>query len=167
MNIVVAADRNWGIGYKGSQPIVIPEDRKHFRQVTGTGTVIVGRRTLEDFPGGRPLKNRRNIILTRDVSFSVSGGESADSVGKAFKLIAGEEPDSVFVIGGDSIYRQFLPYCTRAFVTRIEAEPPADTYFPDLDALSNWRVEDAGEEREHEGIKYRFMTYVNTDVQAV
>ena len=164
MNIVVAADLHWGIGLHGTQTLVVPEDRKHFRQVTGTGTILVGRKTLLDFPGGKPLKNRRNIILTTDQTFAVEGGETAHSVAEALELIKDEDPDTVFVCGGESVYRQLLPYCKRAYVTRIDAAPEADAHFPDLDALPNWEIEDPGEEREHEGLKYRFQTYVNTEI---
>ena len=164
MNIVVAADARWGIGLHGTQTLVVPEDRKHFRKVTGTGTILVGRRTLLDFPGGKPLKNRRNIILTTDQAFTVEGGEIAHSVDEAMALVKDENPDTVFVCGGASVYRQFLPYCKRAYVTRIDAAPEADAWFPDLDALPNWQIEDPGEEREHEGLRYRFQTYVNREI---
>lgn len=157
MELVVAADLNWGIGYKGTQNLVVPEDRRHFRSVTGRGTVIVGHRTLLDFPGGRPLKNRRNIILTRNPGFFIEGGEAAHSVEEALKLVK-DEPE-VYVIGGESVYRAFLPYCRRAYVTRIDASPRADAFFPALDADPNWRLSDPGQEREHQGIKYRFQLW--------
>lgn len=157
MDIVVAADENWGIGFEGTQNLVVPEDRRHFREVTGHGTVIVGRRTLLDFPGGRPLKNRRNIVLTRDPDFTVEGAETAHSVGEALEL-AKNDP-RVFVIGGQSVYRAFLPYCQRAYVTRIYASPRADAFFPDLEADPSWSLADPGEEREHNGLKYRFQVW--------
>lgn len=155
--IVAAADANWGIGFHGTQNLVVPEDRKHFRQVTGHGTVILGRRTLLDFPGARPLKNRRNIILTRDPGFTVEGGETANSVEEALKLASRDE--QVFVIGGESVYRQLLPYCRRAYITRIFASPEADAYLPSLDELPDWRLTDPGEDREHDGIHYRFQIW--------
>ncbi len=157
MDIVVAADKNWGIGYKGTQNLVVPEDRRHFREVTGHGTVIVGRRTLLDFPGGRPLKNRRNIVLTRDPDFTVEGAETAHSVEEALELVKGDP--EVFVIGGESVYRAFFPYCQRAYVTRLDAAPPSDAFFPDLEADPAWCLADPGEEREHEGLKYRFQVW--------
>ena len=160
MNLIAAVDTNWGLGYEGTQPVVIPEDRRHFREVTGSGTVIVGRRTLADFPGGRPLKGRRNIIMTRDPAFSVPGGETAGSVERVLELTAGEEPDSVFVIGGGSVYRQLLPCCRRAYITWIDAAPPADTYLPDLSALG-WTVEEDSGPLYHGETIYRFITYVN------
>lgn len=159
MDVIVAADKNWGIGFNGTQPFVVPEDRAHFRRVTGSGTVIVGRKTLLDFPGGRPLKGRRNIVLTRDPNFTVDGAEVAHSVEEAFSLLADDE--QVFVIGGDSIYRQLVPCCDRAYVTRIESDLPADSFFPNLDSLPQWELEVRGEDREFEGTVYHFDTYVN------
>ena len=164
MNIVVAADARWGIGLGGTQTLVVPEDRRHFRKVTGTGTILVGRKTLLDVPGGKPLKNRRNIILTTDQTFTVEGGEIAHSVAEALELINEEDPDKVFVCGGESVYRQLLPFCKRAYVTRIDTAPKADAHFPNLDELPNWELEGPGEEREHEGLKYRFQTYVNRSI---
>ncbi len=159
MDIVVAVYENWGIGLNGSQPVVVKADRRHFREVTGTGTVILGRKTLEDFPGGKPLKGRRNIILTRDAEFTVEGGEVVHSVDEAVRAVEGEDPDQVFVIGGESVYRQLMPYCRRAFVTKIYDEPPADAFFPDLDELEEWHAADTGPVMTEEDIKYQFITY--------
>ncbi len=161
LEIVVAADENWGIGFMGTQNLVIPEDRRHFREITGRSAVIVGRRTLADFPGGRPLKNRRNIVLTRDRSFTVEGAETAHSVEEALELIRDEE--RVYVIGGESVYRAFLPYCSRAHVTRLQAAPPADAFFPRLDELPGWRLADPGQLREHEGVQYSFQIWERAD----
>ncbi len=157
LEIVVAADLNWGIGLNGTQTLVIPEDRRHFREVTGRGTVIVGRRTLLDFPGGRPLKNRRNIVLTRDGSFHAEGAETARGVEEALSLCA--QDGAVFVIGGESIYKAFLPYCRRAHVTRIFANAENDAFFPELDKLPGWRLTDPGEEKESGGLRYAFQTW--------
>lgn len=157
LEIVVAADLNWGIGFKGTQNLVVPEDRRHFREVTGHGTVIVGRRTLLDFPGGRPLKSRRNIVLTHDSGFSVDGADIAHSVSEALELA--ENDEKIFVIGGESVYRALLPYCSRAHVTRIEAAPVSDAFFPDLEALPDWRLTDPGQCREHEGLRYSFQIW--------
>lgn len=156
MDIVVAADLNWGIGYGGTQSLVVPEDRRHFRLITGNGTVIVGRRTLMDFPGGKPLKNRRNIILSRDQDFKVEGGEVAHSVQEALELAA---EDKTFICGGESVYRAFLPLCERAYVTRIYARPISDAFFPNLEELPQWRLADPGQMREYEGLKYSFQIW--------
>ena len=161
MELVVAADENWGIGFHGTQNLVIPEDRRHFRAVTGHGTVIVGRRTLLDFPGGRPLPKRRNIVLSRDPDFAVEGAETAHSVEEALALVADGDPEGVFVCGGESVYRAFLPYCRRAYVTRIFASPEADAFFPKLEELPQWRLVDPGEDREHQGVRYCFQIWEN------
>ncbi len=160
LELVVAADAGWGIGKNGTQTLVIPEDRRHFREVTGRGTVIVGRKTLADFPGGRPLKNRRNIVLTRDGSFTVEGAETAHSVEEALEKC--QQDERVFVIGGESVYRALLPYCRRAYVTRIFARADNDAFFPALDTLPGWRLTDRGEERESAGLRYAFQTWEKT-----
>lgn len=157
LQAVVAVDNSWGIGLGGTQTLVVPEDRRHFRLITGHGAVIVGRKTLLDFPGGRPLKNRRNIVLTRDPAFTVPGADIAHSVEEALALCA-QDPE-VFVIGGESVYRALLPYCDRAHVTRIFADAENDAFFPDLSADPAWRLADPGEEREHEGLRYAFQTW--------
>ncbi len=157
LQAVVAVDNSWGIGLRGTQTLVVPEDRRHFRLVTGGGTVIVGRKTLQDFPGGRPLKNRRNIVLTRDPGLLVEGADIAHSVEEALALCA-QDPE-VFVIGGESVYRALLPYCARAHVTRLFADADNDAFFPALSANPSWRLTDPGEVREHEGIRYAFQTW--------
>ena len=156
MDAVVAVYEDWGIGCGGTQPIVVPADRKHFREVTGTGTVIVGRRTLADFPGGKPLKNRLNIVLTRSGQ-SVEGALTAASVEEALAL-AGANPPA-YVIGGASVYREMLPHCDRVYVTKLFCTPHSDVFFPDLDADPAWRLAEEGETQEHEGIKYAFLRY--------
>lgn len=161
MELIVAVDRNWGIGYHGTQPLVVSEDRKHFRQLTKGAAVIVGRRTLEDFPGGKPLPNRRNLVLTRDLSFAVEGAETVHSVEEVLEAVSGEE--KVFVIGGESVYRQLLPFCDRAHVTLLDAAPPADAFFPNLDADPAWELSEADEfqvsETPEGKVRYRFLTY--------
>jgi dihydrofolate reductase len=165
MDIVVAVNDDWGIGFKGTQSVVVPEDRKHFRSVTGKGTVIVGRKTIQDFPGGKPLKNRKNIVLTRDENLKIDGAVVVHSMDEAFSAIS--EDENVFIIGGDSVYKLFLPYCSRAFLTKLLVTPESDTFFPNLDETPNWSVEDMGEELTSEnGVKYRFITYINNDVKS-
>ncbi len=156
MDAVVAVYEDWGIGCGGTQPIVVPEDRKHFRAVTGTGTVIVGRRTLADFPGGKPLKNRLNIVLTRSGQ-SVEGARIAANVEEALSLAAENPP--AYVIGGASVYREMLPYCDRVYVTKLFCTPRSDVFFPDLDADPAWRLAEESEIKEHEGIRYVFLRY--------
>lgn len=165
MNLIVAVDKNWGIGYEGTQPVTVPEDRKYFQKITSGGTVIVGRRTLEDFPGGRPLKNRHNIVLSKKDGLEIEGAEVAKSISEVFEKIKDMDSEKVFVIGGDSVYRQFLKYCRLAYVTRIDAEPKADSFFENLDANESWSLETKGATRCHEGIEYSFDIYKNENAE--
>lgn len=155
MDAIVAIYSDWGIGAKGTQPVVLKADRKRFKSVTDGKTVIVGRRTLADFPGGKPLKNRRNIVVTRQ-DIKIEGAEVAHSVEEAIALCGDDE---TVVIGGAGIYRDFYPQLDRVFVTRIELCPESDVYFENLDASEDWTVTDAGEELCEDGISYRFMCY--------
>ncbi len=157
---VVAVDKNWGIGNDGNLLFHISEDLKNFRRLTEGKTVILGRKTLATFPKGAPLKNRRNIILSRDESYSVEGAEVARSVEEAAELLKNENTDNIVVIGGESIYRQMLPLCDTAVVTKIDAEAPAsDKFFPNLDEDENWYLAEESEEKEENGIKFKFCTY--------
>ena len=160
MNLIVAVNGDWGIGYNNTQSIVLPEDRQSFKRLTTGGIVIAGRKTFEDF--GRPLPNRVNIILTRNRDFKADGVYIAHSVDEALAMVPGEATDKVFVIGGGSIYEQFLPMCTYAYVTKLETSPPSDTYFPDLDASPAWLLEIRGETRISCDIRYSFNIYTRT-----
>lgn len=156
MEAIVAVYADWGIGAKGTQPVVLKADRAHFRSLTDGAAVIVGRRTLEDFPGGRPLKNRANIVVTRQ-NISVEGAVVAHSVEEALAL-AGEHPRCL-VIGGASVYRDFFPYVDTVHITKIELTPQSDRFFPNLDALPDWTCTESGPWQEEDGIKYCFCTY--------
>ena len=156
LEAIAAVYADWGIGAHGTQPVVIKADRRRFRELTEGEAVIVGRRTLADFPGGRPLKNRANIVLTRQKR-SIENAETADSIEAALKLAA---PHShVFVIGGESVYREFLPHIGRVYVTKIAVTPHSDVFLPNLDEDPVWRVAEAEEEMEENGVRYRFLTY--------
>ena len=159
LEAIVAVYSDWGIGAHGTQPVVIKADRRRFRELTESETVIVGRKTLADFPGGRPLKNRTNIVLTRQ-TFSIEGAETAGSVENALQLAASHS--RTFVIGGESIYRELLPHIERIFLTKIELTPHSDAFFFDLDADPAWRVVEVEEEAEENGVRYRFLTYERT-----
>ena len=158
MNIVVAVNSDWGIGYGNTQSIVIPEDRRHFQKITKGCTVVAGRKTFEDF--GRPLPNRKTIIMTRDRSFKVSGAIAAHSIDEVLAIISDEDTEKVFIIGGGSVYKQFLPICTHAYITKIESAPQSDTYFPNLDESPDWHIETQGEPVESKGIRYSFNIYM-------
>ena len=154
MDAIVAVYSDWGIGKNGTQPVVISADRAHFKRVTDGRTVIVGRKTLADLPGGKPLKNRKNIVVTRRDA-EIPGALIAHDRTEAFSLCGGDG----LVIGGESIYRDFLPIIDRVFVTRIELCPESDRFFPDLDRDPDWFVSDPGEPMCENGINYRFAVY--------
>lgn len=151
---IVAVYADWGIGFGGTQPIALKADRRRFREVTDGAAVIVGRRTLADFPGGKPLKNRRNIVLTRQ-ELSIPGAEIAHSPAEALAL-AGSR---CLVIGGASVYKQMLPYIGRVYVTRLDAAPVSDSFFPNLDTDPAFTCADEGETMEEDGVRYRFCVY--------
>lgn len=155
MNLIVAVDENWAIGKDGDQLIYLKEDLKRFRSLTSGHTVILGRKTLATFPGGRPLKNRRNLILSRNPQFQAEGAEVFSSVEELVK----QADEEAFVIGGASVYEQLLPYCNRAYITKIHASFPADTYFPDMDKSEEWTVSEEGESLEQDGVSYHYVTY--------
>jgi len=158
MNAIVVVDSGWGIGCCGKQTIVIPEDRKHFRELTSGGVVIVGRKTFECMPG--PLPNRKNIVLTRGGGFRADGAVITRTVDEALAEVGAADSGGVFVIGGGEIYRLFLPRCRFAYVTKVEAAVLADTFFPDLDSLPDWELESKSETRTSEcGFMYTFNRY--------
>lgn len=165
MNLIVAADENWGIGYSGTQPLVIPEDRKYFRELTSGKTVVVGRKTLADFPGGKPLPKRRNIVITRDKSLTIDGAETVSNVAELFARLSDIDEDDVFLIGGDSIYELLTDYCRYAYVTKIKAAPPADAFFENLDKNPNWEMVETSGPKFHDGIEYEFAVYKNNSVK--
>ena len=138
---------------------------KRFRSLTIDGTVILGRKTLDSFPAGRPLPRRRNIVITRKVDFDREGCEIVPSPQAALEAAAGTEEEQLWVIGGGSVYTALLPKCKRAFVTRVDsAAPEADTFFPNLDKLPGWEVESVSEPVEENGVTYRFVDYINTKI---
>ena len=165
MNCIVVVDQNWAIGCEGGLLFSLPTDMKRFRSLTIDGTVILGRKTLDSFPAGRPLPRRRNIVITRKVDFDREGCEIVPSPQAALEAAAGTEEEQLWVIGGGSVYTALLPKCKRAFVTRVDsAAPEADTFFPNLDKLPGWEVESVSEPVEENGVTYRFVDYINKKI---
>ena len=163
MDAIVAVYADWGIGARGTQPLVIPADRRRFRALTMGAAVIVGRRTLDDFPGGRPLPGRENLVLTRQ-NITIEGAQVVHAPAEA--VAAAAQYDRCFVIGGDSVFRQMFPHLTRVYVTKIDAAPHSDVFFPDLDADPACRV--SSEPRaEHDGVGYQFCVYEKTKEEKV
>lgn len=159
MNLIVAVDKNWNIGNNGNLLVSIPEDMKFFRTTTSGKIVVMGRKTLESFPNQKPLKNRKNIVLTNNNEYVVDGAIIVHSVDELMEMLSVEDEEDVFVIGGSSIYKQLLPYCSIAYVTKIYEEYEADSDFPNLDMEEDWELVEDGEEKDYEGIKYRFCKY--------
>lgn len=155
MELIVAVDRNWAIGRDGDQLAYLSADLKRFQALTMGRPVILGRKTLATFPGGRPLKGRSNLILSRDPDFCPEGARVFHDLDS---LRAAAPADSV-VIGGESVYRALLPWCSVAYVTKLDAAFPADTWFPDLDGDPAWAVADEEPPLEEKGISFRYVTY--------
>ena len=158
MKLIVAADRNWAIGKNNKLMWSIPADMKFVRETTQGNVVIMGRKTLESFPQGQPLKNRVNIVITRNPSYKVKDAVVVHSVEEAIEESRKYDGD-VFVIGGESIYRAMLPYCDTALVTRIDYAYEADTWFPNLDEDEEWELTDEGEEQTCFDLEYAFTRY--------
>ncbi|MCD7947061.1 MAG: dihydrofolate reductase [Oscillospiraceae bacterium] len=155
MNLIVAVDRNWAIGKDGDQLVYIPADLKRFQTLTMGHALILGRKTLATFPKGRPLAGRRNLILSRDSTFSAEGGE----VFRDLDSLLVEAPEDAFVVGGESVYYALLPHCDTAYVTKIDHTYPADAFFPNLDTDAQWYLAQEEEPQEHAGLRFRYLTY--------
>ena len=147
MKAIAAADKNWGIGYKNRLLVSIPSDMKFFRQTTTGKVVVMGRKTLESFPNGMPLKNRTNIVLTSNRNYQVKDAILVHSEEELLEELKKYNSEDIYVIGGESIYRMLLPYCDTALVTKIDHAFQADAYFPDLDAMDDWEMTEESEEQ--------------------
>ena len=159
MNLIVAVDNNWAIGNKNELLVRIPNDQKFFREETTGKVVVLGRKTLATFPQGMPLKNRINIILSRDPKFQVKDGIVVHSLQELLKELKKYRSEDIYIIGGESIYRQMLPYCDVAHVTRIDRTYEADTYFPNLDQDPQWQITADSDEQTYFDIAYQFVQY--------
>ena len=156
MELIVAVYDDWGIGKGGTQPVALSADRKFFRQTTRDAMVIVGRKTLADFPGGKPLPNRVNVVLTRQ-DIAIEDVVICHSPAEAVALA--KTAQRAMVIGGGSIYRQMLPFCDTAYVTKVHIKPESDTYFPNLDADPAWELSKILQSGEENGIAYEMCLY--------
>ena len=160
MDLIVAVYDDWGIGCEGDQPVALSADRKFFRRTTAGSTVIAGRKTVGSFPGQAPLPKRRNILLTRQ-DVTIPGFETAHSPEEAVEMCKGDE--RVFVIGGGTVYRQMLPQCCRAYITKVHTTVPCDTYFPNLDESTEWKLTEVIESGEEDGITYEVCLYLRQE----
>lgn len=159
MNIIVAVDNNWAIGCRNRLLVTIPRDHKHFREETTGKVVVMGRKTVETFPQGQPLQNRTNIILSRDRDYQVKGAVMVHSVEELLEELKKYDSQNIYVVGGESIYRQLLPYCDTAHVTKIDHIYEADAYFPDLDSDPEWKITADSDEQTYFDIAYTFYKY--------
>ena len=159
MNLIVAVDKNWAIGKENKLLVSIPQDMKFFRETTMGKVVVMGRKTLESFPGGQPLKKRTNIVITRDKKYSVKDAIVVHSVEEALEELKDYNSEDIYVIGGESIYRQMLPHCHVAHVTKIDHAYEADTYFPNLDEDEEWAVTGVSDEQTYFNLEYEFVRY--------
>lgn len=159
MNMIVAVDNNWAIGYKNELLVRIPADHKMFRQMTTGKVVVLGRKTLETFPQGLPLKNRTNIILSRDTGYKVKDATVVHSVEELLEALKAFAAEDIFIIGGSSIYEQLLPYTDMVYVTKIDHEYQADSYFPNLDRGEEWELTGESEEQTYFDLAYEFLKY--------
>lgn len=159
MNLIVAVDKNWGIGKDNKLLVSIPADMKFFREETMNKVVVMGRKTLESFPNGLPLKGRTNIVLTRDRNYQVKDAVLVHSVEELMDELRKYDTGEVYVIGGDSVYKLLLPYCDIAHVTKIDYEYEADSFFPNLDEMPEWEVTASSEEQTYFDLEYAFVKY--------
>ncbi len=160
MNLIVAVDKNWGIGKNNKLLVSIPSDMKFFRQETSGKVVVMGRKTLESFPNGMPLKNRTNIVLTSDPDYQVKGGIVVHGIPELLETLKAYEDDQIYVIGGGAVYAELLPYVSVAHVTKIDYAFEADTFFPDLDQAPEWQIAESSEEQTYFDLEYAFLKYV-------
>ena len=156
MELIVAVYDDWGIGENGTQPVALSADRKFFRETTRGAMVIVGRRTVEDFPGQKPLPGRVNVVLSRSAR-ELPGFTVCGSPEEAVQLA--KDAPRAMVIGGGSIYKQMLPMCDTAYVTKVHCCPKSDTFFPDLDTSPEWKLEQILQSGEEDGIDYEMCLY--------
>ena len=159
MNLIAAVDKNWAIGKNNKLLVSIPDDMKFFRETTTGKVVVMGRKTLESFPGKKPLKNRVNIVLTSDNSYQVDGAVIVHDMDELHEELKKYDSQDIYVIGGESIYRQLLDECDVAHITKIDFSYEADAWFPNLDEKEEWVVTADSEEQTYFDLEYYFYKY--------
>lgn len=163
MILIAAVNNGWGIGAENDLLYHIPRDMKFFRGKTKDNIIIIGRKTLESFPNGAPLKYRDNIVLTRDSSYRAEGAVICNNISAVSDYIGSHKDKEVFVCGGAEIYRLLLPYCSLAYITKIYDDKQAEKFMPNLDIENGWVLEETSEEYNEGGYSFRFCTYKNTN----
>ena len=159
MKAILAADKNWGIGYNNHLLVSLPSDMKFFRQTTTGKVVVMGRKTLESFPNGMPLKNRTNIVLSGNQNYQVKDAVVVHSEDELMEELEKYDTDDIFVVGGESVYRMMLPHCDTVYVTKIDRAFQADTFFPDLDEMDEWVMTEESEEQTCFDLEFCFTKY--------
>ena len=159
MKAILSADRKWGLGYQGRLLVSIPSDLRFFRETTMGHVVVMGRKTLESFPQGRPLANRVNIVISHNPDYQVKDAIVVHSIEELLEELKKYDEENIYIIGGESIYRQMLPYCDVAHVTKIDHAYEADAYFPDLDSDPEWEITADSDEQVYFDITYQFLKY--------
>ena len=159
MNVIAAVDNNWAIGYQGSLLVRIPSDQKMFREMTEGKVIVMGRKTLETFPQKQPLKNRVNIVLSRDKGYTVKDAVVVHSIRELMDELKKYDDNDIFVVGGASVYEQMLPYCDTAHITKIDYTYQADAHFPNLDAMPEWELTADSDEQTYFDLEYYFLKY--------
>ena len=166
MKLIVAVDENWGIGKDGDLLTSIPDDMRFFRETTRGRVLVMGSKTLRSFKNAKPLPGRLNIVLTRSGA-KFDGTIVCESVEQLLKLLTQFSSEDVMVIGGGLVYRELLPYCSGAYITKMQFDGGADTFMENLDRLEGWEVAGQSEIKEHEGLKYSFVEYINKGARKV
>ena len=159
MRAIVCADKNWGIGYKNRLLVSIPSDMKFFRETTTGKVIVMGRKTLESFPNGMPLKNRINIVLTRDRNYEAKGAVIVHDEEELMNELGKYDTEQIYIIGGESVYKMMLSHCDKIYVTKVYRAFQADTYFPNLDEMSEWKMTQESEEQTCFDLEFCFTTY--------
>lgn len=159
MNLIAAVDKNWAIGLHNKLLVSIPADMKFFREVTTGNVVVMGRKTLESFPNGQPLKKRTNIVLTSDPDYQVKDAVVVHNMDELHEELKKYPSDSIYIIGGESVYRQLLDECDVAHITKIDYEYEADAYFPNLDENPEWEITADSDEQTYFDLEYTFVKY--------
>lgn len=162
MQAIVVVDQNWGIGCENGLLFHLPGDLKHFKRLTLGKAVVMGRRTLESMPGGKPLPGRDTLVLTRNPSYQVEGARVAHSLEELEELLRLYAPEDLMLCGGQQVYELLIDRCSRAYVTRVEAAATADSHFPNLDERPGWRLVEQSEVQQEKGLSYRFCVYENS-----
>ena len=167
MKLIVSVDQHWGIGRQNNLLFSIREDMRFFKATTMGGTVIMGRKTLQSLPGGRPLPGRENLVLSLDPAFEAEGVRVFSSGEALLDALRGADTSRVFVIGGAAIYHLLMDYCDTAYVTKVEADGRAEVFLRSLDEQKNWELCSCSAQHRQGELAYRFCTYRNRAVRSI